>query len=278
MVQDVFALHTISAKEEVKFPFSIRDYQRYVFGDDKLANQFGRDLAKAFIAGYPTNGNTQGTKDSSSNEIAVAVLSGYAPAATYNLRDHFTAYLNRHSIACGGRPVRKIDIFAIADGCAVRRDPQTICVDAHHVDAVHLGERMLIILGDIRMREDQENSIRESLRALNIKNKVVFVYLAVFEQLTKTAALSSALSSVVGLSLKDVDNIGQSAHFKMTEAFARYVLGRDYSEFCRFLRGQDDYFARLLLDYAIGGGYYEDELYEQNVKFLLWEVDARESV
>lgn len=278
MGHDVFALHTISAKEGVKFPFSIKDYQRYVFGCDKLANHFGTDLAKAFIANDPTLGTTQGTNITRNNVITVAVLSGYAPPATHNLREHFTACLNRHLISKREQPARKINITAIADGCAVRREPQTTCVDAHHIDSAHLGGSMLVVLGDIRMREDQEDAIVQSLRKLNITNKIVFVYLAVFDHLTIAAAISSTLSSIVGLSLKDVDSIAQSPRFKMTEAFARFVLGHEYNDFCRFLRGQDDFFARLLLDYAIGGGYYEDELYEQNVKFLLWEVDARESV
>ncbi|OAL04601.1 hypothetical protein IQ06DRAFT_213117 [Phaeosphaeriaceae sp. SRC1lsM3a] len=278
MVHDVFALHTIPATEGVKFPFSIKDYQRYVFGDDKLANHFGTDLAKAFVVSNPTLGITQGPTSTTANDIAVAVLSGYAPTATHNLRDHFTAYLNRHLISHGGRPARKINIAAIANGCEMRREPQAIRVDTHHFDTMHLSERTLIMLGDIRMRKDQEDAITQTFRTQEIKNKIIFVYLAAFDDFANTAVLSSTLSSIVGLPLKDVDNIAQSAHFKMTEAFARFVLAREYSEFCRFLRGQDDFFAKLLLDYAIGGGYYEDELYEQNVKFLLWEVDARESV
>jgi hypothetical protein len=32
------------------------------------------------------------------------------------------------------------------------------------------------------------------------------------------------------------------------------------------------------VDYAIGGGYYEDELYKHNFDFLLWELEARESI
>ncbi|KAH7406605.1 PRTase ComF-like protein [Phaeosphaeria sp. MPI-PUGE-AT-0046c] len=278
MGHDVFALHTISVKEGVKLPFFIKDYQRYVFGDDKLANRFGTDLAKAFVARYPALGTTPGTNNTTTNDIAVAILAGYAPTATYNLREHFTAYLNRHLTSQGGRPARKINIAAITDGRAVRREPQTTYVDTHHIDTMYLSDRTLVILGDIRMRKDQEDLIKESLGTLKIKNNVVFVYLAAFDEFTNTAAISCTLSSIVDLQLKDIDTIAQSTHFKMTEAFARFVLGREYSEFCRLLRGQDDFFARLLLDYAIGGGYHEDELYERNVKFLLWDVDARESV
>lgn len=278
MVHDVFTLHTIAAGDGVKFPFSIKDFQRYVFGDAKLAHRFGTDLAKAFIASNPTIGATQGSNSTLSTDVAVAVLTGYAPTATHNLREHFTAYLNRHLLSHRGRPARKINIGAITNGCAARREPQATNIDTHHIDTVQLGDRMLVILGDIRMRKDQEEVINASLRTLKIQNKVIFVYLTAFDDFTNTAAISSTLSAIVGLPLKDVDNIAQSAHFKMTEAFARFMLGREYGEFCRFLRGQDDCFARLLLDYAIGGGFYEDELYEQNVKFLLWEIDARESV
>jgi hypothetical protein len=50
MVDNAFALHEISGQDQVTFPFNIKDYQRYVFGDDRLAHRFGTDCAKAFIA------------------------------------------------------------------------------------------------------------------------------------------------------------------------------------------------------------------------------------
>jgi hypothetical protein len=276
MVHDVFSLHKIAGGDDVKFPFSIKDYQRYVFGDDKLAHNLGTDLAKALIACGPAPFTT--SNQSLANNIAVAVLSGYAPTATYNLRKHFTAYINRHLIANRAPPARNIDIIGTKDGRAVRLDPQASRTDAHHLDGVFLGDRTLIVLGDIRTCKDQEDAIIASLKTLNIGNRVIFAYLASLDELTSTASLSSTLSTIVSPSLKEVDNIAQSAHFSMTEAFARFVLGREYTEFCRFLRGQDDFFARLLLDYAIGGGYHEEEMYKENFGFLLWEVDARESV
>ncbi|KAF1916669.1 PRTase ComF-like protein [Ampelomyces quisqualis] len=282
MVYDVFPLHKIAGGDDVKFPFSVKDYQRYVFGDAKLAHKFGTDLARAFIA-CGQRGPTPSSKSATSNqnltnEVAVAVVSGYAPTATYNLRKHFTACINRHLIAHNARPARNIDIIGTKEGRAVRLDPQASRTDAHHIDGVFLGNRTLIVLGDIRMCKDQEDAIIDSLGTLKIGNKVVFAYLASLDESTNPGSLSSTLSSIVSPSLKDVENIAQSAHFSMTEAFARFVLGRDYAEFCRFLRGQDDVLARLLLDYAIGGGYYEEDMYKDNFSFLLWEVDARESV
>jgi hypothetical protein len=282
MVHDVFSLHKIAGGYNVKFPFSVRDYQRYVFGDDKLAHHFGTDLAKAFVAHGPGR-PAQNTDTTTSNQglaenFAVAVLSGYAPTATHRLREHFTAYLNRHLAANNARPARKIDIIGTKDGCAVQLTPQASGTNAHHVDNAYLGRRTLIILGDVRTCKSQEEAINESLKRLNINNTVIFAYLAMLDDCTSPIALSSTLSSIVSPAIKDIDNIAQSARFIMTEACARYLLGRDYTEFCRFIRVQDDFFARLLVDYAIGGGYHEDELYKHNFKFLLWDVEARESM
>jgi hypothetical protein len=59
--------------------------------------------------------------------------------------------------------------------------------------------------------------------------------------------------------------------------FVRFVLGRDYTDSSRYLRGQENSLARLL-DYAFGGDYYQEEVYEQNFKFLLWELRTRVSM
>lgn len=282
MVRNVFSLHKIAGGDDVKFPFPVKEYQRYAFGDDRLAHTFGTDLAKAFIAHSPGTGVAKDTKTTSphgpTNDVAVAVLSGYVPTAIHNLREHFAAYLNRHLVSNNRQAARKIDLIRTNDACAVRGEPQANRADTYHLDTTLLARATLVILGDICMCDSQEEAISESLRLQKIDNTVVFGYLACMDSSTSTSALSSTLSIIVSPSIKDIDNLAHSRYFTMTEAFARFVLGQDYHEFCRFLRGQDDFFARKLLDYAIGGKYYEDELYKHNFKFLLWEIDARESI
>jgi hypothetical protein len=275
MACDVFSLHKICGGDGVKFPFSVKDYQRYVFGDDKLAHQFGTDLARAYIAHWPLAGAANTV---SNCNVAVAVLSNCVPTATHNLREHFTAYLNRYLVSLNQRPARKVDIIDLGDACAARDELRADRTETYHIDGTHLGRRNLIILGDIRMGQSQEDAIRKAFELRKIDNTVVFAYLAATDSSTSTTALSSTLSSIVSPSMKDIDNLAHARYFNMTEAFARFVLGGEHKEFCRFLRGQDDYFARKLLNYAIVGVYFEDELYKDNVKFLLWEINARESI
>jgi hypothetical protein len=275
MVCDVFSLHKISGGDDVKFPFPVKDYQRYVFGDDKLAHLFGTDLAKAFIV---RAGAAQDTGSASNQEpstdVAVAVLSDRIPTATHNLREHFTAYLNRHLISEKQRPAYKIDLVRVT----ARDEPYASRINTYHVDPAYLGNRALIILGDIRMSTEQEEAIGNSFKSRKIENTIMFVYLATLDESANTSALSSTLSSIVSPSIRDMDSLARSRYFSMTEAFARFVLSRDYAEFCRFLRGQDDFLARKLLDYAIGGVHLDDELYKNNLKFLKWEIDTRESI
>ncbi|CAO2649687.1 Nn.00g009790.m01.CDS01 [Neocucurbitaria sp. VM-36] len=280
MVQDVFSLHKLAGGDNVTFPFFVKDYQRYVFGDDRLAHRFGTDLAKAFIAHGPGFGATQPAQSTTTtsnqrptNDVAVAVLSDYVPTATHSLRNHFTAYLNRHLISINARPALKIDIHGVEGGLHVRHGPQ-----AYHVDRERLGARTIIVLADIRMSEDREAQINTSLRNLGIDSFIVFAYLISIDGPSSSATLSPILSFVVSPSIKDVENMAQADRFTMNEGFVRFILGRDYVEFCQFLRRQDDFFARLLLDYAIGGRCNKDDLYEQNVKFLIWDVAARESM
>jgi len=92
MADNAFALHEISGQDQVTFPFNIKDYQRYVFGDDRLAHRFGTDCAKAFIAhisgskaAQPTT-TTTASNQTAAEDVAVAVLSDYVPTATHSLR------------------------------------------------------------------------------------------------------------------------------------------------------------------------------------------------
>lgn len=282
MVDDVFSLHQIKGENKVTFPFNIKDYQRYVFGDDRLAYRFGTDCAKAFIAhcSGSRDAQHQAIPESSQNkadDVAVAVLSDYVPTATHSLRNHFVAYLNRHLISTKANPALKIDINVAQDSSRAWTGPQA-GPEFYHLDSDRLGGRFIILLNDIRLSQNQEHRIRTSLRSLQIENRIIFVYLAAVLDPHEAASLPPILSFIVSPSLKDVEDIVQARAFVMNECFVRYILGRDEEEFCRFLRRQDDSFTRLLLDYAIGGRYYDSDMYQTNVKFLQWENGTRESV
>jgi hypothetical protein len=264
MVQDVFSFHRIVGSNDVVFPFSLKDYQHYVFGDDRLAHRFGTDLAKAYIQ-----------NSSPTDDYAVAVLSESVPTSTHSLRNHFVAYLNRRLIAS---PALKIDFHREVVDAKARLDSQTNREDAYHIDAERLVSRHLIVLADIQTSLNREDRIRTSFHEQGITNTMTFAYLVSLDGPATTAALSPFLSSVINPSMKVIESIAQTSNFLMNECFVRFVLGRDYVEFCPFIRRQYDHFARLLLDHAISGHYYDDEDHEQNVEFLLWEVEARESM
>ncbi|CBX91228.1 hypothetical protein IAQ61_010581 [Plenodomus lingam] len=272
MVPEVCSLYQFAGEGNTPYPFSIQDYQRYVYGDDKRAHQFGTDLAKAFIA-------TRTSNQSFTHDIAVAVLSDSIPTATHGLRRHFVAYLNRHLISLNARPVLTIDVFSVGQDAGVLQDvTKENSKDLYHIDVTRLAGRSLIVLGDIRTAHTREDHMTQSLRNLNLDNPIVFAYIAAVEGLQHTAGLTSLMALIVGPTIKDIETIAQAANFTMNQSFVHYLLGRDYAGFCSFVRRQDDFFARLLLDYAIAGLYYNDEDYRQNFDFLLWEVEARESV
>lgn len=283
MVDNVFALHRITGEDDVTFPFNIKDYQRYVFGDDRLAHRFGADCAKAFIAHGSGSRAAQHTtttptsNQSAVDDFAIAVLSDYVPTATHSLRNHFVAYLNRHLVSTNANPAIKIDINSVEESSNGRNGPQA-GTEVYRLDRERVGRRTIIILGDIRLSHDREHQIRNSLCFADIEDSIKFVYLASVLEPSKAVFLSPILGFIVSPSLKDVEDIAHSPSFVMNASFVQYILGKDDEEFCRFLRRQDDGFARLLLDYAIGGRYYSNELYQANVKFLQWEVGTRESL
>lgn len=163
------------------------------------------------------------------------------------------------------------------DSSLGRTGPQA-GADIYHLDRERLGCRTIIILNEVRLSLDREHRIRESFSLQHIENPVIFVYLAAVMDTSKPTSLASILGFIVSPSLKEIEIVAQASTFVMNECFVQYILGRDDDEFCSFLRRQDDSFARLLLDYAIGGRYYDNDVYQANVKFLQWEVSTRESL
>ncbi|KAF3035571.1 hypothetical protein E8E12_005446 [Didymella heteroderae] len=283
MVDNVFALHQIHGEDEVNFPFNIKDFQRYVFGDDRLAHRFGTDCAKAFIARGSGSEAAQHTtttstgNQSAAGDFAVAVLSDYAPTATHSLRNHFVAYLNRHLVAANADPAIKVDISLVEESSNGRSRPQA-GAEIYRLDRERVRCRTIIVLSDIRLSRDRECQLQRSLCSCDVNNPIIFAYLASLLDPSKVISLSPILGFIVSPSLKDVEDIAHGPNFVMNASFVQYLLGKDEEEFCRFLRRQDDGFARLFLDYAISGKCYSNELYQANVKFLQWEVGTRESL
>lgn len=276
MGQRAFSLHKINGEVNAEFPFSVQEYQHYVFGDDKLAYRFGTELAKAYVA-HGTMQSLSYTNSSSAN-VAVAVLSDQIPTATHSLRHHFIAYLNRHLISIGARPAIKIDIYPVQEHARAGSDPHSCIANAYHVDRMLISSRSVILLGDLRIRPDQELCIRESFRKLNLDNLIESVYLAQLDESTNPAILSPILSSIIAPRLKDIEDIIQTRKFIMNRSFVHYMLGLEFENFCQLLRRQDDSFVSLLMDYTICGGYYDNELYQQNFNFLSWELKVREDM
>ena len=270
MVQDVFALHSIGGKKTLEYPYSVDEYQRYVFGDDALAYRFGTELAKAFVVGRGA---------SSPDDIAVAVLSDGVPTATHALRDHLVAYLNRHLVAANARPAVKLELYRIrADG---QNDSQTIRhghVIDYHIDSVRLGDRPLFILGDFQLSHDYEIAITTALQRRGIKSTVSFIYLIALNGSISGADVSPFLSSVSKPTTATISSLAQSSAFRMNESFVHFVVASEHAEFSRLIRRQDDGFVRLLLEYAIIKGYYKEKMYQDNFKFLMWEAETREQI
>ncbi|KAF2848560.1 hypothetical protein T440DRAFT_168305 [Plenodomus tracheiphilus IPT5] len=270
MAPAFISLYKFAGGEDASFPFAIQDYQRYVFGDDKRTRQFGTDLARAFIAVTTSN-------QSLTNDIAVAVLSGCIPTATHNLRKHFIAYLNRHLISLDARPALKIDVYSVGKDVGVRTVPRDKSKEVYHIDGTRLAGRSLVVLGDMRMNQEWEDQVTQSLR-IYIDTPITFAYIACQEGPSQKTGPSPLMASVVSPTLREIEAIAQTSDFAMNESFVHFMLGKNYAEFCSFVRRQDDRFVRLLLDYAIAGLYYDDEDVRENFAFLQWEVEARESV
>lgn len=285
MVEDAFAIYEITTQNDLNFPYPIKEYQRYVFGDDEIAHRYGTDLAKALIAKRlglrlnpgPIFDNTACESDFRS-DFAVAIITSQIPTATNSLRDHFTTYLTNHLLSTCGVCAIKVDIHRHGSDQDTSITPTSTRTSGYYMDSASFTSRRLIIISDVRIDRHQESAIRASLESLKISTPPLFVYLAMIKDANSIASILPVLSDIIAPSMKDIEALSRCTDFVMNESFVDFVMGQEYSKFCRLVRLQDDDFTRRLLDYAIIGKYHDDVTSVQNFKFLQWEVSTRNEV
>jgi hypothetical protein len=258
------------SKDLEQLPFGARDFSHYAFGNTRIARRYGMQLAQRFIE-ESLPGNIDPCTD-----IVVLYLHPHLPSASNELRNHFAYHLNRHLISQNAKAAEKMELctgMPQQEACVCGKTKEA---KLRTVKARFQGKRCVFV-SDVKEADESEQDIRSTLVESQAAS-IHFVYFASFAETPPKANLVERLASAAVKSFKDLDPLIYSASFSLTMQFAAFVLGSPHDEFCQFLRRQEDDLVHRLLDVAMSSGYHKEAIYERNVGFLLWDVQARESL
>ncbi|KAF2731378.1 hypothetical protein EJ04DRAFT_514648 [Polyplosphaeria fusca] len=268
MSANVHSLHQITPGELDRLPFSARDFSLFQLGDTRLARGFGMQLAKHFTQ------RILAQEQGSAPGVVVLFAGPHIPTASNQLRHQFTYYLNRFLISQDRAIARNVDICASTDEPC--RCEETGKVVMSTGDTQLEGKRCIFV-DKIRRSAEYEESIRCTLEEKHAKF-VHFLYVAALPDAAPNPALEENLRRAAIKSFKDLDMLVQKSWFAMTTEFARFMFRSSNAEFCQFLRRQEDDFAHHLLNVGMIGECFASEDCKENFGFLLWDVEARESL
>jgi hypothetical protein len=270
-MQQTFALHKIDDIEKISFDPA--EYSKFKFGDGKIAEQYGVDLAKAFI---------ETTLSKLKIEQQIVVLSSpytFIPTATFGLKNHFIYTLNlwlcdnNYPVAQEAKIHRiksyKEDYGALnaAERLALIGD------DQFYVDAEFVKNKLLIFIDDIKITGTHEKMIRSMLEIKNIESDSFLIYFAELTNQNIHPNIENYLNYYHVKTIFDLDELIADNTFLINTRIVKFILNNDEKTFLRFITNKTMSFLKSLYNMAIGNSYHTIDAYQNNLKIIKNRID-----
>jgi hypothetical protein len=265
-MQHTFSLHKIKHKES--FGFNPKDYSRFKFGDEAVAQIFGSDLAAQFVDQY--------LQYNPVHEQIVVISSPYSfiPTATFALKNYFVFTLNQWLAENNFKVVQETKVHRTitykedyGELDATQR-MALIGKDSFHIDKDFLCGKTLVFLDDIKITGSHERMIHKMLREYNLNNDIHLLYFAELENKSIHPRVENYLNYFEVKSIFDLESIIKNDRFFINTRIVKYILNTDTDSFKVFIQNQGEYFTTLLYNMALGNNYHTIEAYKSNLLLL----------
>jgi len=262
-----FSLHKID--NEKSFSFNPHEYSRFKYGDDKVAERYGEELASAFIIEILQNYDLK-------NIQMVVISSPYSfiPTATFAMKNYFVNFLNRWLVQQKYLPVQESKIHRTVtykeDYGNLTKDERFDLIknEEFQIEKTFLENKLILFLDDIRITGSHEKMIQSTLEKFNIQNDYCLLYFAELINDNISPKIENYFNNFCIKSLKDLINIIKSERFVFNTRFVKFVLNANENECKSFLLIQDTNFLNKFYDLCIGNNYHSIEAYKNNFEYL----------
>jgi len=268
-----YALHQIHHAE--LFGFDPNAYSRFKFGDDRVAKNFGEQLADGFIKGY--------LADNFIHNQIVVISSPYSfiPTATFAMKNYFIHQLNRWLVEHGGLVVQEAKVHRTITykedygALSAEERMQLIGNDSFHIDKHFLDDKTLLFLDDIRITGSHERMILKMVEEYEMKNDIHLLYFAELANKEIHPNVENTLNYHEVKSIFDLDGIVKSGAFCFNTRIVKYILNSDFNSFSIFINNQTEEFVNMLYNLALGNGYHTIEAYAINLNHIKNQINTK---
>ncbi|MBL0237909.1 MAG: phosphoribosyltransferase family protein [Saprospiraceae bacterium] len=265
-----YSLHKINNPDS--FTFEPAEYSRFKFGDDSIAELYGRNLAINFIKEILSI-------ECCTNQIVV-ISSPYSfiPTATFALKNHFINALNHWLVKNSYQVVQETKIhrtITYKEDYGELNAEQRIKLignDFFHIDKEFIKDKTLIFLDDIRITGSHERMISKMLDQYQIKNNSYLLYFAELINSNIHPNIENYLNYYSIKSIFDLDYLIESEDFIINTRVVKFILNNDNRTFKLFIQNKKSKFLNLLYFMAIGNGYHNIDVYSCNIITLQNEI------
>lgn len=265
-MNDVYARHALTSCDSTGFDPA--DYSRFKFGDGAVARQFGRDLARGFVADWlPLIADA-------AQLVVLPSPYSFIPTASYWMAQAFTRELNRALVSQGRAVAQEVKI---SRSITYRDDYGSLTLaerirlignDSFRVDTAALAGKTLIFVDDIRITGSHQLVIERMMDQYGLTNPRIFVY---YGHLTNPAVhprIENYLNYYAIKSLADLTPLIQSSHFRINTRLVKFILNHAPADSLPFLEGQTTAFLDELYDMALGNEYHLIAEYEPTLTLV----------
>jgi len=261
-----YALHQIHHPEV--FGFDPASYSKFKFGDDRIAKEFGEQLAEGFITGY--------LKDNLIDNQIVVISSPYSfiPTATFAMKNYFIHQLNRWLVDHGKLVVQEAKVHRTItykeDYGALSAEERMSLIgnDSFHIDKHFLDDKTLLFLDDIRITGSHERMILKMVDEYEMKNDIHLLYFAELSNMDIHPNIENYLNYHHVKSIFDLDDIVKSGAFAFNTRIVKYILNSAFNSFSIFISNQTEDFINMLYNLSLGNGYHTIEAYATNLNYI----------
>jgi hypothetical protein len=261
-----YSLHKIES--DIELSFSPEAYSKFKFGDDTIAESFGRSLAEGFI---------QYNKSMLLENNPILVVSSpysFIPTATFAMKNHFMnelnswLYKNNLSVSKEVKVSRTITYKEDYGTLDAEERLRLIGKDQFYIDKNYVKGHTLLFLDDIRITGSHEKMILKMADEFSLDNKIHLLYFAELSNENIHPNFENYLNYYFVKSLNDLHSIINVDRFLINTRIVKFILNNSKSDFVNFIELTSLEFKKQLYFMSIGNSYHEIDVYKSNINLL----------
>jgi len=254
-------MHSISLYKGDNFDLDFCiNYSKFKHGSKTQARKFGKDVAK--ICEF----------EERTNLIFYPAPFNNIHTASSAFKDYLLSYCTKQfinkNISIKQGKVNRVYSYDDDYGLMNKEDrKKAISSDLFHIDKKFILENdTLVFIDDIKITGSHEERIKELLARENIKNNVLYIYIA--EYTGNNPEIEHELNHKFVNNLNDINSIIRNEEFIFNTRVIKYILKADLIEFSTFITYQSEIFKETLFSFATLNNYHTNIKYKANFNIL----------